>query len=544
MKRKKLKDKYSKNKKKGKPRKAKSSFSDRDGSDESYVPEEDIVIPKVSSKKDSTTNDVTKSSISNTNKDEDKECDDFDEDKLYVPQDAVVVPRMFNKKFEKDKFDLTKRQLTYYGSILDKNLSNEYYLLDTEMERNSMVQQIIRDNFRETYLFKYNEKSHEFLKLSDKDVFNTIKAKLVNLRSVHIKRPTKKNTVNPRIINKLERNAKNINHLIPLPKPYMANDYLNDEKFNYFYGKTKLLKDWKDWHYYTMFHTLFQSFSTVVYTYSHKICDKGIIHRSTRTKINFPSHANCLLLIHGRLIHSGSESKFENALSYNQSHDVRLFSYIFKDPNYNNNEAKKTTRRSKRLGLDMYTNHLKEGEVDTNTFNLCGSDCVLCKEITPNKEIDISKIFIEKGMNVGDFPFSVEPLLLTGDLDKLGWAVYTGVDITKSSYRIDLSSQIRRIVGKPKTNWYGINNTKRCAFKIDNLLLNEANSIETEYNCVCKLFKDINQRILSNIPQLGKGINLQKSALLANFGLLDEQRPHRDYSSVRSDDPNRIIRKK
>ena len=345
-------------------------------------------------------------------------------------------------------------------------------------------------------------------------------------------------------MNKFVKYSYKRNHPIPIPQPYTANDYLKEEQFNYFYGKTKLLKHWKDWHYYTMFHSLYQSFSTVVYTYSHKISDKGIIHRSTRTKINFPNHANCILIIHGRLIHSGSESKFENALSYNQSHDLRLFSYIFKDHNHNEVGSNNTTRKSQRLGLDMYTNHLKEGEVDTSTFNLCDSDCVICKEKIPNKDIDISKIFEHRNLAVGDSTYSSDPIFLTGDLDKLGWAVYTGVDISKSTYRVDLSSQIRRIVGKPKTNWYGINNTKRCAFKIDNLLLNEASSIETEYNCVYKLFNDIKNKVLIKIPQLGKGINLQKSALLANFGVLDEQRPHRDYSSVRNDDPNRIIRNK
>ena len=193
MKRKKLKDKYPKPKKR-KPPKRKSSLlnNSRDDSDESYVPEEDIVIPKVSTRKGSTKNDVTKKSISNTDNNQDNESDDFDEDKLYIPQDAVVVPRKYNKKFEESKFDLTKRQLTYYTHLLDKNLSNEYYQLDSETERDSMVQQIIRDNFTETCLFKYNEKSQEFQKLNDTDKFTSIKNRLVNLRAVHLKRPTKK----------------------------------------------------------------------------------------------------------------------------------------------------------------------------------------------------------------------------------------------------------------------------------------------------------------------------------------------------------------
>ena len=541
MKRKNVKDKYPKTNERKKP---KRKLNDHD-SDESYVPEKSIVIPKVSKKTKPIINDVSKKNISVTNKNDDYQSDDFDEDKLYIPQDAVVVPRKHNRKFDETKFNLTKRQLTYYTQVLNKDQSNDYYTLETDLERNSKVQEIIRIKFKDTFLFKYNEDRQEFHKLNEKEMFDSIKSRLVNLRSVHLKRPTKKLKINLRVINKFASHARMANYPIPIPKPYMANDYLNPKLFNHFYGKSTLLKDWNKWHYYSMFHSLYQSFSTIVYTYSHKICDEGIIHRCTRTKINFPNHANCLLLIHGRLIHSGSESKFENALSYNQSHDVRLFSYIFKDPDKKEMGKNKNNRKSKRLGLDMYTNHLQEGEVDTNTFKLCGSDCVLCKERIPNKEIDISKIYNEHQRDVGDVSYRyTDPLLLAGDLDKLGWAVYTGVDISKSVYRVALSNQIRRIVGKSKTNWYGINNTKRCAFKIDNLLLNEANSIEKEYKCVYDLYTDIKKKVLIKIPQLKNGLSLQKSALLANFGILDEQRPHRDYSSVRTDDPSKLVRKK
>ena len=105
-----------------------------------------------------------------------------------------------------------------------------------------------------------------------------------------------------------------------------------------------------------------------------------------------------------------------------------------------------------------------------------------------------------------------------------------------------MTKQIHHIVDKPKSNWYGINNTKRSTFTLDNLSLNEPNSVVTEYNIIFKLFDEIKTEVLPKIKPLGKNITLQKQVLLANFGVLKEQKPHCDYSSAQSSDPNRIIR--
>ena len=64
--------------------------------------------------------------------------------------------------------------------------------------------------------------------------------------------------------------------------------------------------------------------------------------------------------------------------------------------------------------------------------------------------------------------------------------------------------------------------------------------LKTEYDTIFKLFDEIKTDVLHKIGPLGKKITLDKRALLANFGVVKEQKPHRDFSSVRTDDPNRI----
>ena len=476
----------------------------------------------------------------NGNNDDSEDTDEFNEDLIRVPLDGVVLPRQYKRKFETSKFKLTNRQLTFYTELVDKNMSNIYYAFKTEEKKDEMIYELIRVKFDKVHVYKYNEEREDFDKLTEIQLYTKIKARFANLRSVQIRRPSKKLKYTDQMKATFLPGAPWHDKPIPIPVPYTSMHYEKKNSFQSIYKDTKELKDWDDWHYYSMFHTLFQSFSTVVYSYSHKLADNEVVHRCTRTKINFPEYANCILVLHGRLVHSGSASKFENALSYNQSHDVRLFSYLSKVPTKSDKrQTEKNRRKSRRISLEMYTNHKEEGEVDTSTFKLCGEDCKVCKKQKSSKELNIEQILLHKQSKAGPFTKG-QPRIVTGDLKDLGWAIYTGMDVNKSSYKIDLTTQIRRLVDKPKTNWYGINNTKRCAFKIDNLTINEPNAVETEYDTIFKLFDEIKTDVLHKIRPLGKKITLDKRALLANFGVVKEQKPHRDFSSVRTDDPNRI----
>ena len=112
-------------------------------------------------------------------------------------------------------------------------------------------------------------------------------------------------------------------------------------------------------------------------------------------------------------------------------------------------------------------------------------------------------------MSVG-FCTQGQPRLVTGDLKELRWATYMGVYINYPSYKVDLTKQVHQIVDKLKTNWYGINNTKRCVFKIDNLPISELNTVAAEYDAIFKLLEEIKADVLYKIKPLGKNVTLQK----------------------------------
>ena len=125
------------------------------------------------------------------------------------------------------------------------------------------------------------------------------------------------------------------------------------------------------------------------------------------------------------------------------------------------------------------------------------------------------------------------PQLVIGNMEELGWEVYTGIDTSFDKYQ-NLQSQFNEaVLGKGKDLWNGINNTKRMAFKIDKLLGEQNLVMRTSMSLVFLLFKDILDFILKDIPYLGKDIQYDGRALLANFDYLLEQKPHRDFSQTK-----------
>ena len=444
---------------------------------------------------------------------------------------GILLPRQANKKYDSNKF--SELQLSYYKDTIDRSLGRKYHALKIQEKKNSFVYEVIREKFQTWNVYKYNEKSSTFFIVNKTDLFKIITDRLVNLKS-STRRDSKK-----RLKNKSD--TVGVASVVPTSKTtrtFVTDDYIKSYKFVDLYSECNILKDWNDWHYFSMFHSLFQSFSFVVYNYSHKLADNETIHRSTRLKLNFPAYVNAVLVIHGRLVHSGSASKYENNLSYNQSHDVRLFSYLCKEPS---NDCYKNTssRHSSRLQFDkLYKNNLFEGKVDSKTFRLCDKKCCKCTSLNRMKEVNIDEIYKENNLKIGHTVRN-RPLLIAGDIEELGWAVYTGVNVSQKNYKVDLEAQLRNLVEKqPKRNWHGINNTDRRAFKLDNLVLDEEQSKNDDHKLIYTLFDDIKSEVLTKIRFLGKDISLPRRSILANFSHLNEQEPHRDYASSRNDDPN------
>ena len=126
------------------------------------------------------------------------------------------------------------------------------------------------------------------------------------------------------------------------------------------------------------------------------------------------------------------------------------------------------------------------------------------------------------------------PVRILGDMNKLGWEVYTGVQFSLGKYQ-NLNAQIRDcVIGKGSKDWHGIGGTARSAFKIDELL-SDPSKKKLVLNCplVTTSFDDIKTVVLKKIPYLGDNVKMHGRSLLANMGQVDEQQPHRDFKEIR-----------
>ena len=302
-----------------------------------------------------------------------------------------------------------------------------------------------------------------------------------------------------------------------------ANYMLNS--FKDLYKKKNQLAGYDKWNFYSMFHSMYQPFSIVLYNMSHKLNNNSSVHQCTRVYMTFPDNANCILIIHGRLVHSGASSKLEVPNSFNTSHDVRLFAYL-------SNLKKRKDRTTK------YKGHLDPDKVDTATFKLCENDCCQCKrhyELNGKQGLFYDIINVEDYLPLSENTSRIQqtPKRILGDMDELGWEIWTGVDMSLPKYT-QLQSHLREMIqGHGKNLWNGINSTQRKAFKIDKLLGEENHSVVHTLDFMCNVYDDILSTVLKQVDYLGPNIQMDARAVLANFDRLNEQRPHRDFSSVK-----------
>lgn len=449
-----------------------------------------------------------------------------------IPNNGVVLPRHYNKAYDKNQHSLTKHQISYYRDTINDQQAYLYHKIDKEVDRTLFVNGLIRDKFTSTPVFRFDELSQLFIKTDEVELFKKIRDRLVNLKAVQ-NRMKKRKPISG------SSSKKHTKSNITKEFQYNLTDYQVSHHFKKIYSNPSLLKNWNKWHYYSMFHSAFQSFSFVVYNYSHRLDNGEKIHRSTRLKLNFPALSNMLLIIHGRLVHSGSGSKYEHNHSYNQSHDIRFFSYLSDEPIDTKKPSTRASRHSARSALgSMYTGHLPEGEIDRRTFELCPIDCIHCMQSTLKKEMNLGCMIEERKRYAHTHLLPDEPVLICGDIDEFGWAVYRGIDLTLPRLQSGIDGDLRTIIEKkPKHMWHGIMNTERRSFKIDDYIVDQQSKALQDIGNISNLFYEIKSSILLKLPFLGPNVTFLKRSVIANFGKLGEQDPHRDFSSVRKEDP-------
>ena len=451
--------------------------------------------------------------------------------KFHFPDNAIILPSLYNRlstlRGPESNYVASEQNIKLYSQLVNDREGRKF---SKDKDQKGFIMKFIEQKMGGYIFFEFNAKQNKYLQVDSERLFIVIHKRFNNLRSRRSALLKK-----GKLDNTHSANHDDMDMLLAKDRlPYHVDDDNKASKdllssLKWVYKKKSKLFEYLDWNYFSMFHSLYQSFSFVVYNSSHILNDDGLVHRCTRVEMKFPPNANCALVTHGRLVHSGAESKTETEMSFNTSHDARLFAYL-------SNLFDRKTR------IDKYKNHLEPDTVDRATFKLCDMNCKKCqaynrsmkKHKIINNEINIID-YIELNNNaIGTRKNSLRQTpsrKLLGDLDELGWEVWTGIDTNLDKYAY-LNSHLRTFVlGCGKALWNGIGSTPRKAMKIDKLLGEPNANIRSSLLFMTTVFHDIREHVLVHIPQLGPNIQFDGRAILANFDELEEQIPHRDFSS-------------
>ena len=233
--------------------------------------------------------------------------------KIFTEND-VLLPRGSNKK-PPSEYSYTIHNLNYIRRMVGKKESKEYEACPTELKK-GFILKLIESIIPGKTFYKYSEILTEYIPIDESEINFQVSQRLKNIKSDTVYKAKRSNKDVTPSKNNIKFNATEYTS----HKNYMS--------FDQVYKGVKLATNTKKWNMFSMFHGLYQSFSIYLYNYSHRLEDKGLVHQCTKVKMTFPEFSNCILFTHGRLVHSGAESKEEGPLSFNWSHDVRAFSYL------------------------------------------------------------------------------------------------------------------------------------------------------------------------------------------------------------------------
>ena len=121
----------------------------------------------------------------------------------------------------------------------------------------------------------------------------------------------------------------------------------------------------------------------------------------------------------------------------------------------------------------------------------------------------------------------VQPVI--GNMNEDGWEVYEGINF-KRNYLKNHSKELNEIISNKKSHWKGISSTNRKMMVLSDL--ESLNHVFKNFRSLYNAFDQMLSTRLRKIPYLEE-VRLDSMALLANIGYVQEQEPHRDYSSLK-----------
>ena len=250
----------------------------------------------------------------------------------------VVLPLERRQSHNRNLFRAD--EISFFYKNINESLARTY----SEKDSNEKF------DFLTSLVFQWTTQYHILMKVNcnntECDAYYEVEAKV--LRDIIVKSIHKKNS-GKAVKREISGNTRT---------PWQS---LIKKGIHHFYSKDDLeeVGAIQNWAYLSLIHSLYSPFSLYVYVYSHRVrqaesSERGPrIHYGTRIKLNFPRNRYMFIIFHGRLVHSGAESRLLTDTSGQLSHDLRLFTYVKPHPD-----------RKKRTTSSNVAEHNKDGDPD------------------------------------------------------------------------------------------------------------------------------------------------------------------------------------
>jgi hypothetical protein len=123
------------------------------------------------------------------------------------------------------------------------------------------------------------------------------------------------------------------------------------------------------------------------------------------------------------------------------------------------------------------------------------------------------------------------PILVVGNLQRDGWAVYEGINVSDQEKYTFLKHQLRASMKKSFVgSWNSIHGEKKSGTSRDVLKLHEIvkPNINEKINVINSLFGDIHNNVIKKVSSF-ENVSMDSCAILKNTNNVKEQSPHTNY---------------
>ena len=505
-----------------------------------------------------------------------------------IVKGKFIFPRRNNQNFPSHvEYTKESPQYTYLPNNFSHNAAfmSTFVTFKKKDGKMALITKHLQDlKYKLDNCYVYDDKKNELVQISEDDAherlytmcqkrINHYKSKTVHTLAKHTSKHTSKPTSKPIVACGKDANLFDdmlgyrkgmtvLHELLPMNLP--------GEKPGKCFFPTEVSK----FEVFSMIHNFVESFCFNVWSGSHKF-HGNLIHKCSMVQLHVPADKRFFILFHGNLIHSGAPAKLENEMkSFNYAQDVRFFSYIHRtgqgdanpddfahadrdkdggDSPYSTassvwTKPTKEVRRSKRQrNTTTFTNHSNDAAVGisitkcnefsslTSTEATSSQGCSTCDEMyrkignvypvsSRNVCLDIGKCYEHMQKKNTNKKNNKAPLLVAGDLEKLGWAVYTGMEY--DGLYANMYREVHDLIHLcPDNRWRNIN-SNRLVYNLDAHLEKETHSTTT----IKSYYNDILTNCLRKVPLFEK-CSMHERFILRNSGRVPEQNAHRDYEA-------------